>query len=126
MSKFSKLSGKVLVMAAVTAGVQAASTLGAFAGPALFYRYNIAQLNQWECMQRAATALSEEGLTVREPDVRLNNTPFIFADNEEYAAIIDCSQFQNSYRANNRVTVMVSGFGSGADSLSSALINKMY
>lgn len=126
MSKFSNISGKALVMATVAVGVQAVSTFGAFAGPALFYRYSSLRLNQWECMRRAAVSLRQEGLNVREPDVRINNTPFVFGDNADYSAIIDCSQFAKQYRANKRVTVMVSGFGREANTLSSALIDNMY
>lgn len=126
MSKFNKMSGKALVMATVAVGFQAVSTLSAFAGPALFYRYSLVQLNQRGCMQRATLALKREGLNVREPEVRINNTPFIFGDNQDYSAIIDCSQFARNYRANKRVTVMVSGYGRGANTLSSALIDRMY
>ena len=126
MSKISQISGKALFVATVAMGVQAVTTLGAFAGPALFYRYNSIRLNQRECTQRATIALQREGLNVREPDVRINNTPFVFGDSDDYSAIIDCSQFQPRYRANHRVTVMVSGFGRGANTLSSALINRMY
>lgn len=126
MSKFNKISTKALVMASVAIGVQAVSTFGAFAGPALFYRFGNVRINQWECMRRAKISLRREGLNVRRPEVNINNTPFIFADNADYSAIIDCSQFAKRYRANKRVTVMVSGFGRGANTLSSALIDNMY
>ncbi|WP_299407441.1 hypothetical protein [Acaryochloris sp. IP29b_bin.148] len=126
MSKFNQISAKALVMATVAVGVQAVSTFGAFAGPALFYRYSTIRLNQWECMRKAAVSLRREGLSVREPEVRINNTPFVFADSEDYSAIIDCSQFAKRYRANKRVTVMVSGYGRGANTLSSSLIDNMY
>ena len=126
MSKLSKISGKALVMATVAIGVQAVSTLGAFAGPALFYRYSSVRLNQWECMRKAAVSLRREGLEVREPEVRLNSTPFVFGDSSKYSAIIDCSQFAKGYRANKRVTVMVSGYNRGANTLSSALIDNLY
>lgn len=126
MSKFNKISTKALVMASVALGVQAVSTFGAFAGPALFYRYGTVRLNQWDCMRRATVSLRREGLKVRKPDVNINNTPFIFADNADYSAIIDCSQFAKRRRANKRITVMVSGYGRGANTLSSALIDNMY
>lgn len=126
MSKFNKISGKALVMATVAVGVQAVSTFGAFAGPALFYRYSSLRLTQRECMYKAKVSLRQEGLNVRKPDVNINNTPFIFADNADYSAIIDCSQFARRSRTNKRVTVMVSGFGRRANTLSSALIDNMY
>ncbi|NJK40616.1 MAG: hypothetical protein HC934_03190 [Acaryochloridaceae cyanobacterium SU_2_1] len=125
MLKLNKGFSKTLTLGVIALGVQTVTTLSALAGPALFYRYSAVNLNQRECLTRAVFALRSEGLDVREPDVRINNTPFVFADNETYSAIIDCSQFATGFRDSRRVTVMVSGFEGDSNRLSSDLIDRM-
>lgn len=125
MPKLNTILGKTLTLTAIAVAVQTVTTLSALAGPALFYRYSAVNLSQRECLQRAVFALQQEGLNVREPDLRLNNTPFIFADNDQYSAIIDCSEFRVGVRDRGRVTVMVSGFDGDANTVSSNLINRM-
>lgn len=86
-----------------TVVIQLLTTVTAYAGPALSFRFDYLGFNQSECMQRASRALIQTGLQAPSNLININNTPFLSGETSSITAIIDCSMANES----GRVTVMV-------------------